>query len=63
MLLYRTERHAVAQDQKGRIVFNLESKKDCEMLQELTKHGFDLIMDRPYELLDCNTLEFENDRK
>lgn len=39
-------------------VFNLQSKRDCERLQSITKAGFDLIIDMPWEVLDVSTLEF-----
>jgi len=31
------------------------------MLQAMTKAGFDLVMERPYEVLNCDTLVFDND--
>lgn len=62
MLLYRAHNHIIAQDEKGRVTFDLQSKKQCDMLQALTKEGFDLVMERPYEILDVNTLVFLNDK-
>lgn len=59
--LYRAKDHIVAQDEKGKAIFNLKSKKDCEYLQELTKAGFDLAISHPYCVVNCINLTVESE--
>ena len=57
LTLYRTERHIIAEDLEGRVVFDLQCGRDVQRLQALTKAGFELALTHPYEVVDVNKME------
>lgn len=55
-----TSSYIIAEDVKGRVVFNLSSPEEQEQIKKLNPEAFKLVMEHPNEVLDCDSLTFTN---
>lgn len=49
-----------SEDLSNSEIFNLKSKKDCDLLKEKVGVAFDLIITNPDVMVDCNKVELMN---